>query len=84
MVFNSSFSPAGARGPVACYRIPAIVAAADGTLVAMAEARIGYFSPDGKTLIRGSCDDCVVNGPAPGGPPRGLGGRASGAYGSET
>jgi hypothetical protein len=62
VVFNSSFSPAGSRGPVACYRIPAIEQAADGTLVAMAEARIGRFSPDGKTLLHGSCDDCVVNG----------------------
>lgn len=61
-VFNSSFAPAGSRGPVSCYRIPAIEQAADGTLVAMAEARIGKFSPDGKTLLHGSCDDCVVNG----------------------
>lgn len=50
IVFNSSVSPAGARGPVACYRIPMIASAADGTLVAFAEARIGKFSEDGKKV----------------------------------
>jgi sialidase-1 len=62
VVFNESFSPPGSRGPVNCYRIPAVVESADGTLVAMAEARIGKFSPDGKTLLHSSCSDCVVNG----------------------
>jgi hypothetical protein len=61
VVFNSSFSPPGARAPVACYRIPMIEQTADGTLVAFAEARIGKANKAGKILVS-SCDDCVVNG----------------------
>ena len=61
VVFNSSFSPPGARAPIACYRIPMIEQTADGTLVAFAEARIGKANKAGKILVS-SCDDCVVNG----------------------
>ena len=61
VVFNSSFSPAGARAPVTCYRIPMIEQTADGTLVAFAEARLGPADKAGK-IVAASCDDCVVNG----------------------
>jgi hypothetical protein len=61
-VFDSRFSPAGSRANVTCYRIPAIGQTPDGTLVALAEARLGRFTPDGKTLLQATCDDCVVNG----------------------
>lgn len=62
VVFNASISPAGSRGPVACYRIPAI-AQAPGALVAFAEARIGRKLPgSGPERFAASCADCVVNG----------------------
>lgn len=58
VVFNSSISPPGARGPVTCYRVPGIIQT-PRALVAFAEARIGRALPHG---FDSTCDDCVVNG----------------------
>ena len=60
VVFNSSVSPVPSRGPVTCYRIPMIASAADGTLVAFAEARIGSFSKDGTKLLHPCVSSCFA------------------------
>ena len=61
VVFDSAISPAGARAPVACYRIPAVCSTPNGTVIAFAEARLGKADASGK-IVGPSCGDCVVNG----------------------
>ena len=61
VVFDSRFSPPGARAPVACYRVPAICSTPGGTLVAMSEAHIGWPDSQGR-ILNSSCGDCTVNG----------------------